>query len=47
MTDLIAKLLSHSCEVIAFPVSEYWIDVGDLENYEQARADADKELRHP
>lgn len=45
MTDLIAKLLAHGRRVIAFPVSEYWIDVGDLENYERARADAEKELR--
>lgn len=46
MTDLIATLLAHAHKVIAFPVSEYWIDVGDLENYEQARADADKELQN-
>ena len=46
MTELIAKLLAHARKVIAFPVREYWIDVGDLENYEQARADADKELQN-
>jgi dTDP-glucose pyrophosphorylase len=45
MTDLIAKLLADARRVTAFPVSEYWIDVGDLEDYEQARADAEKELR--
>jgi NDP-sugar pyrophosphorylase family protein len=45
MTDLIASLLADSRRVIAFPVSEYWIDVGDLENYEKARAEAVKELR--
>ena len=47
MTDLIATLLARGRKVIAFPVSEYWIDVGDLGNYEQARADADKELQNP
>src|SRR5437588_3768288 len=46
MTDLIATLLIEDRKVIAFPVREYWIDVGDLENYEQARADADKELQN-
>lgn len=45
MPDLIGKLLAGGRRVIAFPVSEYWIDVGDLENYERARAEADTELR--
>jgi dTDP-glucose pyrophosphorylase len=40
MTDLISALLADERKVVAFPVSEYWIDIGDLENYQKARADA-------
>jgi dTDP-glucose pyrophosphorylase len=45
MTELIAAAIADSRKVIAFPVSEYWIDIGDLENYEKARADADAEFQ--
>lgn len=39
MTDLIDRLVEAGRRVVSFPVVEYWIDVGQLEDYKQARAD--------
>lgn len=39
MTDLILHLLADSRSVIGFPIREYWIDVGQHADYEQAKAD--------
>ena len=39
MTDLINDLNSTGQRVVAFPIQEYWIDIGKLENYKQAQAD--------
>jgi dTDP-glucose pyrophosphorylase len=39
MTDLIEKLLEEKRKVVAFPIVEYWIDIGQLEDYEKAQED--------
>jgi len=37
MTDLIQLLITTSCKVSAFPLHEYWIDVGRAEQLERAQ----------
>jgi dTDP-glucose pyrophosphorylase/CBS domain-containing protein len=39
MTDLIARLLSDGRLVVGFPIREYWLDVGQPEDYRQAQKD--------
>ncbi|MCX6122135.1 MAG: nucleotidyltransferase family protein [Ignavibacteriales bacterium] len=39
MTDLIQRLLDFDHIVASFPVIEYWLDIGQLEDYEQAQND--------
>ncbi len=39
MTDLIEKLLDERRKVVAFPIVEYWMDIGQLEDYEKAQED--------
>ena len=39
MTDLIGKLRSEGRRVVAFPVVEYWMDIGRHVDYEQAQED--------
>lgn len=39
MTDLIARLLKENRPVVAFPVREYWIDVGQITDYQQAQVE--------
>jgi dTDP-glucose pyrophosphorylase len=40
MPDLIANLLDAHRRVICFPIREYWLDVGQIEQYQRASADA-------
>ena len=40
MTDLIERALAEGRRVISFPLREYWLDIGELEAYEQALLDA-------
>ena len=40
MTDLIQRLLQEGREVVSFPVREYWLDIGQSADYEQAQAQA-------
>jgi dTDP-glucose pyrophosphorylase len=42
MTDLIEKLTAESRRVVAFPVVEYWMDIGRLTDYQQAQEDVIK-----
>jgi NDP-sugar pyrophosphorylase family protein len=37
MTDLIKKLLDEGRKVVAFPIMEYWIDVGRPEDYKKVQ----------
>jgi len=40
MTDLIGKLLEKKMNVVAFPLREYWLDIGKVEDYKRAVSDA-------
>lgn len=37
MTELIADLAAEGCAVVAFPLHEYWQDIGNHEDYARAR----------
>ena len=41
MPFLINRLLEAHRRVASFPVREYWLDIGRLEDYERAQADLD------
>ena len=40
MTDLINRLLAHDRRVGCFPIFEYWIDIGQHDDFQQAQRDA-------
>jgi len=40
MTDLIDACISAGKKVICFPIREYWLDVGQIEQYERASVDS-------
>jgi len=40
MTDLIEKMIAEKRRVCAFPISEYWVDIGQQEEYARAQARA-------
>jgi dTDP-glucose pyrophosphorylase len=42
MPDLISSLIASGGRVISFPVEEYWLDIGQVENYKQAIYDVTK-----
>jgi dTDP-glucose pyrophosphorylase/CBS domain-containing protein len=42
MTDLIQTLIERGMSVISFPICEYWLDIGQHADYEQAQEDAQK-----
>jgi NDP-sugar pyrophosphorylase family protein len=46
MTDLIQRLLDSEHNVVSFPIIEYWLDIGQLADYEQAQNDV-KQQRNP
>lgn len=39
MPDLIMRLVEEGRQVISFPVREYWLDIGESRDYEQAQKD--------
>jgi dTDP-glucose pyrophosphorylase/CBS domain-containing protein len=39
MTDLIQRLTTEGRRVVGFPLREYWLDIGQVSDYEQAIAD--------
>ena len=39
MTDLIEAALRAGARVGSFPIREYWLDIGQLSDYERADAD--------
>ena len=43
MTDLIESLVAEDARVVGFPIHEYWIDIGQMEDYERAVSD----FEHP
>jgi dTDP-glucose pyrophosphorylase len=42
MPDLMARLIAEQRRVTAYPVTEYWIDIGRIEDLERARAEIDR-----
>jgi dTDP-glucose pyrophosphorylase/CBS domain-containing protein len=42
MTDLIQRLLDEGHRVVSFPILEYWLDIGNHIDYEQAHEDVKK-----
>lgn len=42
MTDLIQRLLDENHPVASFPIREYWLDIGQHVDYEQAQEDIKK-----
>lgn len=45
MTDLIRATLAEGHRVEAFPIREFWLDVGRPADYEKAQAEADRRVR--
>ena len=41
MTDLIDKLLQEGKDVVGFPIQEYWLDIGQPGDYQQAKEDTE------
>ena len=39
MTELIERLIKEGRPVVSFPIVEYWLDIGELPQYEQANED--------
>ena len=39
MPDLISRLVAEGRRVVGFPVREYWLDIGQVEDYQKALAD--------
>lgn len=37
--DLIDRLISEQRTVVCFPIREYWLDIGKVDQYDQAKAD--------
>jgi len=44
MPDLIQRLINEGRCVASFPVHEYWLDIGQLDDYEQAQIDFESEV---
>lgn len=42
MTDLIEALIEDGKSVVSFPIMEYWLDIGQHADYEQANFDQEK-----
>lgn len=39
MTELIQRVLDNGLSVVAFPLREYWVDIGEHSDYEKAQQD--------
>lgn len=39
MTDLIQRLIDQNRKVVTFPLHEYWLDIGQIDDYQQAQID--------
>jgi dTDP-glucose pyrophosphorylase len=47
ITDLVSRLMDAKRTVVSYPVCEYWLDIGQHEDYRRAQADAlDGRLNH-
>lgn len=43
MPDLINRLISEGRRVVSFPIPEFWLDIGQLDDYQAAQVEANKE----
>lgn len=41
MTDLISALLKDGRKVVTFPIVEYWLDIGQIEDFQRAQQDVE------
>lgn len=41
MTDLVLKLIEAGKSVVSYPICEYWLDIGQHEDYSKAQQDAE------
>lgn len=39
MTQLVASMMESGLRIVSFPLTEYWIDIGHISDYEQAQTD--------
>jgi NDP-sugar pyrophosphorylase family protein len=39
MTNLMEHLITSGKRVVSFPIIEYWIDIGQMSDYEKAKSD--------
>lgn len=46
MTDLMAHLIETGKKIVSFPIIEYWMDIGQISDYEKANADIEKGVLH-
>jgi dTDP-glucose pyrophosphorylase len=46
MTDLIQRLIDSNHPVVSFPIIEYWLDIGQIADYEQAQNDMEQGEKH-
>ena len=44
LKKLTSELINENKRVISFPLREYWLDVGQIEEYERANQDYHKEF---
>lgn len=44
MTDLMKKIISQKMNILAYPLEEYWLDIGQMSDYEQAQEDFESGL---
>ncbi len=42
MNELITKLLAKGKRLVSYPIIEYWLDIGQLDDYERAQKDLEK-----
>ena len=47
MTDLIEQLIAQGRRVVSFPVLEYWLDIGQLADYEAAQRNVNETTPKP
>ena len=39
MPDLFNRLISEKLEITAFPIREYWLDIGQVADYDRANVE--------
>ena len=39
VTEIVQRLITEGKKVASFPIREYWLDIGQMPDYEQAQED--------